>query len=82
MASKRPFWDTTVSHKKICPLLDLCWSLGENASVHSDDDAGTVEISQAYDVAIQTFLSINILDGYEQHYDCRLDSEFDASNWF
>ena len=70
------------SRKKICPLLDLCWSLGEHSSIHGDNDAGTVELSQAYDVALQTFLSITILAEYEQHYDCRLDIELDASTRF
>ena len=76
---KRSSWDITISNKKIFFSSDLCRSLGEHASIHGDDDAGTVELSQTNDVALQTFLSITVLAEYKQHYDCRMDIEFDAS---
>jgi len=80
MAWRRPFWDTTISHNKIFSLLDLCRSLGEHLSIHDVDEAVSVDLYMAYEDTLKTFLSISDLAEYEQHYDCRSDGEFDASN--
>jgi len=78
MAWRRPFWGTSISHKKICPLLDLCRSLGEHLSIHDDDEALSIELSLAYDEALQVFLSVSHLAEYEHHYDCQSDGEFEV----
>ena len=55
MATQQRFGSTTISHKKICPLLRMCRELTEHKLAHGNFDPCTLELLLQYESAILAF---------------------------
>jgi len=62
MATTVPFFGTSISHKKICPLLGHCKCLTELAKGH--DPSLIASLQEAYDAAVWDFLQQDILEKF------------------
>ena len=82
LATQQRFGSTTISHKKICPLLRMCRELTEHKLAHGDLDPGTLELLLLYDAAILAFLQTDIFEKYKAKYDPTFDGEYDIAIGF
>jgi hypothetical protein len=66
-ASNRPFFNTTIRHRKICHLLLLCKSLTKSLAKPGSESAEATLLSQQFDHAIMQFLHTDFSGKYIQN---------------
>ena len=79
LATQQRFGSTTISHKKICPLLRMCRELTEHKLAHGDLDPGTLELCVLYDAAVLAFLQTDIFEIFKAKYDPHFDGVYDIA---